>query len=200
MSAAIDFWFDFSSPYAYMMSERIDALAAKHGRKVKWRPFLLGAVFKHTGSVPMPSQPLKGEYSKNDLLRSARFLGLPCRMPDAFPISTHQACRVFYWLESRNPQLAHDFAQAVFRAYFTENRDISQVDVLQDIGEKLGIERDAVVAATGDDAVKNHLREVCEAAIAGGVFGAPYVVIDGEPFWGVDRLPQIERWLETGGF
>lgn len=200
MSAAIDFWFDFSSPYGYMMAERIDALAEKHGRPVHWRPFLLGAVFKHTGGQPLPAQPLKGPYSKHDLQRSARFLGLPYTMPDAFPISTHQACRVFYWLESRNPQLAHDFALAVFRAYFTENRDISQMDVLQSIGAKLGIAEEAVVGATGDDAVKNHLRETCEAAIAGGVFGSPFVVIDGEPFWGADRLPQIERWLESGGF
>lgn len=200
MSATIDFWFDFSSPYGYMMSERIDALAAKHGRDVKWRPFLLGAIFKHTGGQPFSTQPLKGPYSKHDLERSARFLRLPYQMPDAFPISTHQACRVFYWLESRNPQLAHDFAQAVFRAYFTENQDISQVEVLQEVGAKLDVAPEAVVGATGDDAVKAHLREVCETAIESGVFGSPFVVIDSEPFWGVDRLPQIERWLAEGGF
>ena len=107
---------------------------------------------------------------------------------------------MFYWLESRNPQLARDFALAVYRAFFVDGRDITQVDVLAEIGEKLGIEREAVAGATADDAVKTHLREVCEAAIAGGVFGSPFIVIDGEAFWGVDRLPQIERWLETGGF
>ena len=166
MSAPIDFWFDFSSPYGYLMAERIDALAARHGREVRWRPFLLGAVFKHTGGQPLPAHPMKGPYSRHDLERSARFLGVPLKLPESFAVSSHQACRVYYWLESRDPKLA----------------------------------RDAVAGATADDAVKNHLREVCEQAIAGNVFGSPFVVIDGEPFWGADRLPQIERWLETGGF
>ena len=200
MSVALDFWFDFSSPYGYMMAERIDALAARHGREVRWRPFLLGAVFKHTGGQPLSMQPLKGPYSARDLERSARFLGRPCKQPTAFPVSTHQACRVFYWLEARDAGQAREFAQAVLRAYFTEDLDVSQVAVLQDIGEKLGISREDVAGATGDDTVKNQLREVCEGAIAAGVFGSPFVVIDGEPFWGVDRLPQSERWLETGGF
>ncbi len=200
MADPIDFWFDFSSPYGYMMAERIDTLAAKHGREVKWRPFLLGAVFKHTGGQPLPAQPMKGPYSKHDLARSARFLGLPFTMPEAFPVSTHQACRVFYWLESRNARLAHEFAIAVFHAYFVDGRDVSQMDVLEDVAGKLDIAPEAVAGATADDVVKAHLREVCEVAIASGVFGSPFVVIDGEPFWGVDRLPQIERWLEQGGF
>lgn len=200
MSAPIDFWFDFSSPYGYLMAERIDALASKHDRSVRWRPFLLGAVFKHTGGQPLPAQPMKGPYSRHDLQRSARFLDLPLQLPESFAVSAHQACRVFYWLESRNPQLARDFAQAVYRAFFVDGRDITQVEVLADLGEQLGIEREAVAGATADDAVKTHLREVCEAAIADEVFGSPFVVIDGEAFWGVDRLPQIERWLETGGF
>lgn len=200
MSAPIDFWFDFSSPYGYLMAERIDALAQKHGRSVRWRPFLLGAVFKHTGGQPLPAHPMKGPYSRHDLERSARFLGVPLKLPESFAVSAHQACRVFYWLDSRNPQLARDFAQAVYRAFFVEGRDLTSVEVLADIGEKLGIAREAVAAATADDAVKTHLREVCEAAIAGNVFGSPFVVIDGESFWGADRLPQIERWLETGGF
>ena len=116
MAEPIDFYFDFSSPYGYFMAERIDALAAAHGRSVRWRPFLLGAVYKVTGEVPLPSKPLKGDYSKRDFERSARFLGLRCRIPEAFPIGTQVAARAFYWLDERDPVAARAFALAVYRA------------------------------------------------------------------------------------
>jgi 2-hydroxychromene-2-carboxylate isomerase len=200
MSGSIDFWFDFSSPYGYMMAERIEALAERHDREVNWHPFLLGAIFKHTGGQPLPSQPMKGPYAQVDLARSARFLGLPFTMPEAFPVSTHQAARIYYWLHVHKPELGKDFALAAFRTYFVDGRDISQMDVLQDVCAHLGVTAEQVAEATSDEAVKSRLREVCDTAIASGVFGSPFVIIDGEPFWGVDRLPQIDHWLEDGGF
>lgn len=200
MSAPIDFYFDFSSPYGYFMSEKIDALAARFGRQVRWRPFLLGAVYKLTGAKALPSLPMKGPYSVRDFERSARFLGLNCRIPSAFPVATQHAARAFYWLDEQDSDLARRFAQAVLRAYFVDDRDISQAETVLDVAASLGVDRTALAAALEDDVVKARLRAECDAAIEGGVFGSPYVVIDGEPFWGVDRLPQIERWLETGGF
>lgn len=200
MSAPIDFYFDFSSPYGFFMSEKIDALAARFDRQVTWRPFLLGAVYKKLGEQPLPSKPMKGPYSVHDFERSARFLGLDCRIPDVFPVSTQHAARAFYWLADSDPALAQRFAQAAFRAYFVAGHDISQLDIVLGIAAKLGIDSDALTAALGDDAVKARLRSECDAAIEHGVFGSPYVVVDGEAFWGVDRLPQIERWLAEGGF
>ena len=83
MNAPIDFYFDFSSPYGYLAAQKIEALAAKYGRAVNWRPMLLGVAFKVTGGSPLPSVPLKGDYSKRDFLRSARFHGVPFREPRA---------------------------------------------------------------------------------------------------------------------
>ncbi|HRQ57468.1 MAG TPA: 2-hydroxychromene-2-carboxylate isomerase [Azoarcus taiwanensis] len=200
MSEPIDFYFDFSSPYGYFMAEKVDALASAHGRSVRWRPFLLGAVYKITGDVPLPSKPMKGDYAKRDFERSARFLGLVCRIPDIFPVSSQHAARAFYWLEGKDPDLARRFALETYRAYFRDNRDISKAETVLDVAASLGADRVALETALGDDALKAKLRGECDAAIARGVFGSPYVVIDGEPFWGVDRLPQIERWLATGGF
>jgi len=96
MKAPLDFYFDFSSPYGYLASHKIDALAARHGRGVTWRPILLGAAFKASGVQPLVNVPLKGEYSKHDFLRSARFHNVPFRAPDPFPVSTVSACRAFY--------------------------------------------------------------------------------------------------------
>lgn len=200
MSQAIDFYFDFSSPYGYFMAEKIDALAAEYGRKVTWRPFLLGAVYKITGDTPLPNKPMKGDYAKRDFERSARFLGLQCRIPEPFPISTQHAARAFYWLEAQDPDTARRFALEAYRAYFCEGRDISQTGTVVDIATSLGADPDTLHAALNGDALKAKLREACDAAIARGVFGSPYVIIDNEPFWGVDRLPQMQKWLESGGF
>ena len=197
----IDFWFDFSSPYSYLLSERIDELAARFGRKVRWHPILLGVVFKATGSAPLTLQvPAKANYWLIDFERSARFMGIPYRHPSQFPLATQNAARAYYWLHGQDCALARAFAHAVFRALFADNRDISAPEAVLDIATKLGVDRVALEAALQDPAIKERLKDEVDNAIRIGVFGAPYVLIDGQPFFGADRLPQIEKWLETGGF
>jgi len=200
MSTPITFYFDFSSPYGYIASAKIDALAAKHNRDVIWRPFLLGAAFKATGGGPLPSIPIKGPYHVRDFPRSARFHGVPYRQPGTFPISAVQPARAFYWLDGRDPQRAKALAAALFRAYFAEGIDISSADATLAVCAKSGLDADAVRAGINDQAVKDRLRAETEQALGAGAFGSPYIIVDGEPFWGSDRLDQIERWLATGGF
>jgi 2-hydroxychromene-2-carboxylate isomerase len=200
MDAPLDFYFDFSSPYGYLASELIDDLAARHGRQVAWHPILLGVVFRQTGSAPLTDIPLKGDYSKRDFARSARYLGLAFRMPTKFPLATQNAARAFLWLQDRDPARARDLAHALYRACFAEDVDISDTARLLAIADSLGLDKEALSAALADPAMKDRLRAENDAAIARGVFGSPFVFVDGEPFWGVDRLPQIDKWLETGGF
>lgn len=197
----IEFYFDFSSPYAYLMAEQIDAVVARHGREVRWRPFLLGAVFQRTGDKPLPDHPLKGPYARRDFVRSGRFYGIPVGVPARFPISTHQAARVFYLLHDRDPAQAKTFARAVFRRYFTDGVDVSSLEEVLRLASTVGVGQvEALAEAAGSEAVKARLKRECDEAIARGVFGSPFVFVDEEPFWGVDRLPQIERWLAEGGF
>jgi 2-hydroxychromene-2-carboxylate isomerase len=196
----IEFYFDFTSPYSYLASEKIDALAAKFGRKVKWRPMLLGAAFPKTGGRPLTEIPLKGEYSVRDFARSARHLGVAFKMPSRFPLSTQQAGRAYYWLHDQDCAKARQFAHAAFRALFVADRDISDTDIILDLATEVGADRGALAAALVTAELKQRLRSETEAAIAKGMFGAPYILIDGEPFWGADRLPQIEHWLQSGGF
>lgn len=201
MSEPIEFYFDFSSPYGYLLSEQIDDLAARHGRRVKWRPILLGVVFQATGSAPLTKQfPAKADYSVRDFSRSARFLGIPYRHPGKFPLPTQAAARAYYWLHGQDCGQARAFAHAAYRALFVEDRDISSPDTVADIAAGLGHDRDRVATAIQSQEMKDRLKAECEAALAKGVFGSPYVIVDGEPFFGADRLPQIEKWLETGGF
>ena len=200
MTNSLDFYFDYSSPYGYLAGMKIDDLAARHGRSVNWKPILLGAGFKVTGAQPLPSLPLKGDYAKRDFARSARFLGIPFKFPSRFPISSQAPARAFYWVNERDPAAARNLAKALYQAYFVADRDISSPEVTADVAATLGLKRDEVLAAINDPAVKDQLKNEVDAAIKLGVFGSPYIVIDGEPFWGVDRFGQIERWLGTGPF
>lgn len=200
MSEPIEFYFDFSSPYAYLASERIDALGEKYGRKVLWRPMLLGVVIQKTGLPLLLDVPIKGDYSKRDILRSARYYGVPFNFPAKFPLSAVTPSRAYYWLHGQDCAKARDFARAVFRAYWVDGRDISDMAVVLDIAAGMGIDRDALAAGMVTPEIKERLKVETETALAKGMCGAPYFVVDGEPFWGADRLPQIEKWLQTGGF
>jgi 2-hydroxychromene-2-carboxylate isomerase len=200
MPTPISFYFDFSSPYGYIASEKIDAIAAKHGREVLWRPFLLGVAFKTTGGTPLPSVPIKGPYHLIDFPRSARYHGVDYRQPGTFPISSVTPSRAFYWMDARDPQRAKDLARALYRAYFFEDIDISKADNTVAVCEKAGVNADEVRAGINDQAVKDRLKSEVDTALAAGAFGSPYVIIDGEPFWGSDRLEHVDRWLAKGGF
>ncbi|MBI3370439.1 MAG: 2-hydroxychromene-2-carboxylate isomerase [Betaproteobacteria bacterium] len=200
MAAAIDFYFDFSSPYGYLAATKIEALAAKHGRCVNWRPMLLGAAMKVTGGLPLPQIPLKGDYARRDFVRSARFHGAPFRVPSSFPISTVPAVRAFYWAQAKDPVKSISLAKALYKAYFADDADISRVEEVIRVATDVGFNSEEVAAGIGDQAVKDKTKAEVDAAIGKGVFGSPFIIIDGEPFWGIDRFDQIEKWLATGGW
>jgi 2-hydroxychromene-2-carboxylate isomerase len=200
MPAPIEFYFDFSSPYSYLASEQIEPLAARHGRAIDFKPVLLGAVFRVSGQRPLTEIPIKGDYSRRDFARSARFAGIPFCMPEPFPIGTVQAARACLVLQSTAPQRAVAFIHGAFRAYFAQGRNISDGEILRQVLTECGADGDAVLDAATHPDVKERLKTAVDDAMARGVFGAPYFVIDGEPFWGNDRLPQVERWLASGPF
>jgi 2-hydroxychromene-2-carboxylate isomerase len=200
MKEPIQFWFDFSSPYSYIASELIDDLAARYARKVHWRPIMLGAAFKASGVPLLITTPLKGEYSKRDFDRSARFHGVPYHFPTTFPQLTLSAARGYYWLHAQDCAVARNFAHAVFRALWIDNRNVSEPAVVAEIANHLGLDGTALLAAAATPEIKERLKQETDTAVAQGMFGAPYFIVDGEPFWGADRLPQLEKWLATGGF
>lgn len=196
----IDFYFDFSSPYSYIASEWVEALAARHGRTVSWRAILLGATFQAAELKSPVSYPLKREYSFIDFERSSRFAGVPLKMPEKFPIATQNAARLFWWLNSSDEARASAWARHCLRAYFARGVDLSDPPALRGLCEEFGLDGAQAQDICGDPRWKAALKAANDAAIALGVFGAPFFIIDGEPFWGNDRRAQIERWLERGRF
>lgn len=199
MPQPIEFFFDFSSPYGYLASRKIDELGLKHGRAVIWKPILLGAVFKLTGMAPLVGIPIKGDYVQRDFARFARLLDVSFKLPDAFPFSSIHAVRAFWWLSEGDPKAAHDLAQRLYNRAFSGG-DIANAQAVAEEARVIGIDSDALLAGIETQAVKDRTRTENDAAIARGVFGSPYIFVDGEPFWGADRLDQAAKWLETGGW
>ena len=199
--APVEFYFDFSSPYSYIASSWIDALAARHGRRVQRHAILLGATFQVAELKSPVSHPLKREYSLLDFERSARFEGLPYKPPSSFPQPTQNAARLFWWLaDTQGADVAAAWARAGLHAMFTRDTALNDNAALRTLAAENGIHAETAEAVWNDPQWKARLKRANDEAIAAGVFGAPWFVIDGEPFWGNDRKPQIERWLASGAF
>lgn len=201
MHSPIDFYFDFSSPYSYIANEWIDAVAARHGRTVRRHAILLGATFQAAELKSPVSYPIKREYSLRDFERSARFEGVPYTPPPAFPLPTQNAARVFWWLhDTQGGDAAARWASAGLRAMFARAVPLNEPEALKALAAEQGLDAAQAEGVWNDPAWKQRLKQANEQAIAAGVFGAPFFVVDGEPFWGNDRRPQIERWLASGPF
>ena len=201
MKPPIHFYFDFSSPYAYIASEWIEALAARHGRGVQWHAILLGVAFQAAELKSPVAYPIKRDYALRDFLRSARFDGVPLQsLPAPFPIATQNAARVFWWLHAQDPKRAVAWAHAGLRAFFQRHVPLNDPTALKALAVASGLDGDAAEAAWSDPQWKDRLREENETAIASGVFGAPFFIVDGEPFWGNDRKDQLTRWLAEGPY
>jgi 2-hydroxychromene-2-carboxylate isomerase len=200
MPGDIELFFDFSSPYGFIASTLIDEIADRHERRVVWRPYLIGAVYKEHGGIPL-EHPLKRGYMTRDFIRTGRFHGLSeMQLPANFPSHPIPPSRVYYWLEGQDPAMAAEFAKRAYRAYWIDGRDTSDLQAAVDVAADLGFGPEQVMAGSQSDEVKARLRDVTAEAMSRGVFGSPFMIVDGEAFWGSDRLPHLDKWLETGGF
>lgn len=198
LPSPIDFYFDFSSPYGYFGALHIEELAAQYGRQIHWHPILLGPVFKLMQTAPLVSVPLKGDYARHDIVRTARFHNILFQFPDIFPISSQHAARAVLWVQKHHAAQTTKFIHKLYRAYFTETIDISQAGNVVRIAGDLGIDTVQLNAALHDQVLKAALKAEVDAAIERGVFGSPFVIADGEPFWGFDRFYQLEIFLQKG--
>jgi 2-hydroxychromene-2-carboxylate isomerase len=195
---ALDFWFDFASTYSYPAAMRVLALASKAGVDVKFRPFLLGPIFKAQGWTTSPFNlfPAKGRNMWRDLDRICADLSLPpMRRPEPFPQNSILAARVA--LVALAQPWGEDFCRAVFSAEFADGRRIDDPETMSAILSKLKVEPSAVLAAAVSDDNKARLRIQTEEAQKLGIFGAPsFTTADGELFWGNDRLEQALTWAK----
>jgi 2-hydroxychromene-2-carboxylate isomerase len=173
---------------------RIERLARGAGRRVIWRPFLLGPIFRDQGWTDAPANlfPAKGRYMWRDTERVCAALGLPFRKPSQFPRNGLNAARIAtaFADEEWLPQ----FVKRVYTAEFGDDLDIASAEVLRACLSGVAPDPDAALAAMRDEGVKAQLRRSTERAVELGIFGAPTFVVGNELFWGNDRLETALSW------
>lgn len=189
----IEFFWDPASPYTYLASTQIEALAARHDAVIEWRPFVLGKVFEAAGNVAPATIPAKGRQLFVDLQRWARLYRVPLTMPKIFPIHSISALRAGCAANEHGCGAA--YARAIMAAYWVEGRDISQMAEIEDIANKAGLDGVALTTLATTQPIKDQLRINTDEAIARGAFGAPTFFCDGQMFWGNDRLAHLGAFL-----
>lgn len=196
--ARIGFFYEFASTYSYLSAMRIERLARERDVEVRWRPFLLGPIFKARGwdTSPFNIYPDKGRYMVRDMERLADAQGLvPFRLPKTFPANSVLAARAALAL---GDEARPAFSRAVYHAEFAEEQDIADRGVIGGILQSLRHDAERVLAATGDQFVKDKLRAETDEAQRLGIFGAPaFVTVGGELFWGNDRLEMALDWASA---
>jgi 2-hydroxychromene-2-carboxylate isomerase len=192
----IDFYFDFVSPFGYFASLRIEALAERHGLGVRWHPILIGVtVMKLMGMQPILEIPLKGTYMKRELQRYCAMFDVTMRRDASqAPQSALAASRALALLLARQDAAAVTFAKACYHAYWQDCLDLNRQDVVLALAQSAGVSTSGL-ELLGTDASKDALRLAMDQAVAAGVFGSPFFIIEEEPFFGVDKLELIELWL-----
>lgn len=199
MSPSIRFYFDFNSTFSYIAAQQIDDLAARHNQDVDWIAVSLAHLFKEQGITPPPLIPEKFKYLAVDFARSCAFANLPSKLPESFPPPVKLARLAFWRLKAKDDALARAYAKAVTRAVFGEGRSVGTVaDITKACRTVPGITEAEISAAAEDKAAKQAVLSAVDTAKADGMIGAPFLVFKGEPFWGADRLDQLERRLAEG--
>lgn len=191
----LEFFYDFVSPYSYLASTRIEALAARTGATLRYRPFLLGGVFKASGNRAPIEVEAKGKHMWIDLERWARHLGVPLVRPPVFPVPSILALRTALAAEPQGKLVP--FTHAAFRACWGEGKDLGVPEVVEAIAASVGLDGKATVAAAADHKVA--LLRQTQETVDRGAFGAPtFFVNRTEMFVGNDRLDFVEAALRRG--
>lgn len=190
----LEFWLDYGSTYTYLSVMRIEALAADHGIEVSWKPFFLYPILLEVGwrEAPFTQMPAKGKYMWRDLERRAKLRGLPYSKPAVYPPNPLQTARVGF-LAAQQGWCA-EFSRKVFHGHFVDGCMIGDEQCLTQALGDLGRDPDGVLAAASTTRNKDALREQTEQAKSLGIFGSPSFIVDGELFWGDDRLDDAIAW------
>jgi len=201
----VDFYFDFSSTNSYFAAFLLPEICARNNARVNWMPAHFAALFRGTGFDTMAMTPRKARYLWRDHARYAELTGLPFRKPSRFPIKTSSALRAALAAgHTSQPddggalreQAQRTISQAIMRAYWERDEDISDRRVIASIASSAGFDGARLIELADAEPARAELAALTEGAIARGVFGAPTFFVSSEMFWGKDRLDFVERWLK----
>lgn len=197
MARTIEYFFDYVSPYSYLADSQVPGVVERTGAELVHRPFFLGGVMQASGNSPPATVPAKGKYMMADIARWTARYGLEFRFNPHFPVMTVKAMRgALVALEKGGFPAYH---QAMFRAMWRDGKDLSDAGVLAEVIAGAGLDADAILARAGEDDVKDALKANTAEAVERGAFGAPTFFVDGEMFFGNDRLDFLEAKLAGQG-
>ena len=195
MSKTVEFWFDVGSPAAYIAWMRLPQVAQRAGARIDYRPMLLGGVFQATGNQSPMNVAAKGRYMQRDLERFAHASGIDFHHNPHFPINTLMLMRGVVALQAQDEAAMIRYTDAVFRAIWSQGRNMNDPAMVGSVLKQAGFEPEAMLAVFADPAVKDKLKAATQEAVERGVFGAPTFFVDGEMYWGQDRLDIVEQAL-----
>jgi 2-hydroxychromene-2-carboxylate isomerase len=193
MTTAIRFLFDYVSPYAYLASTQIGALAERHQRQVEPVPVLFAGLLDATGTRGPAEIPAKRAYLFRDVVRLARLLGVALEPPATHPFNPLVALRVTGCVA--DPAARHRLVAALYRATWVERERVDQPEVVARVAEGVGLDGRALLESAASPEGKARLRHSTEEALAAGAFGVPSMLAEDELFWGLDSLPLLDRRL-----
>jgi 2-hydroxychromene-2-carboxylate isomerase len=199
----VDFYFDFSSTNSYFAAFMLPEICARNDTRLNWMPTHFAALFRGTGFDVMAMTAQKARYLWRDHARYAELTGLPFKRPRRFPIKTAAALRTVVAAgraagtgEESREHAKGAISQAIMRAYWERDDDISNPTVIAAIATDAGFDGEALVAAADSASAREEVTAITDRAVARGVFGAPTFFVGDEMFWGKDRLDFVERWLK----
>lgn len=191
----IEFFFDVGSSYSYLAATQMPLVAQRTHTPVRWRPFLLGAVFKSTGNDLPIRVPAKAKWMLGDMHRWAKHYQIGFTMPSRFPLVTLRTQRLLAAVERAHPAELPTVARSLFDAFWVHNQDPTVDDVITSALTTAGLEAAPLIAAIDAQETKDHLRATTEEAVQRGAFGAPAMFVGDVLFWGNDRIPLLEAHL-----
>jgi 2-hydroxychromene-2-carboxylate isomerase len=199
MAKKLEFFYDCSSPWTYLAFSKIEQVAHRHDAELIWRPILVGGLFNTVNPSVYENRAkpvrVKAKYYVKDLRDWANFYGLKIGNPTVFPVNSVKAMRGAF--VAHEHRMISRYSRRVFEAYWGDNRDISQDDVLRDIVRECGLDEQEYFAKIASEAYKARLRANVEELIARGGFGSPTMFVEGAMFFGNDRLPLVEHALSS---
>jgi 2-hydroxychromene-2-carboxylate isomerase len=195
----IEFFFDYSSPWTYLAYDRIEAFCEKNTAELVWKPFLVGGVFnKVNPSVYQRREnpvPPKDNYYRKDMHDWARMQGIDLIKPSIFPLNSVKALRGAFVAIDEGKISA--YSKGCFKAYWTDDQDISQEDVLRPIAETAGMDGEAFMAKIAEEPIKRKLFETTDEIIAREGFGSPTFFLDKDDiYFGNDRLEVMQAAID----
>ncbi|MCK8658983.1 2-hydroxychromene-2-carboxylate isomerase [Pseudomonas umsongensis] len=195
MSKTVEFYFDLGSPATYLAYTQLPKICAQTDSQLIYVPFLLGGVFKATGNASPATIPAKGRYMFIDLDRYAKRYGVPLTINPHFPINTLVLMRAVTGVQLRQPERFAAFIDCLFKALWIDGRDLNDPATVGAVLSENGFDPQEILALSAEEEVKIALKDTTEKAVQRGVFGAPSMFVDGQLFFGQDRLDFVVEAL-----